>query len=141
MFNVSPFVAIRILKSEISLRPFLGIGFITTNQTIKNEIIEKSGSTIINDVYKYKTQIVPSLGGSINYNFIFRESWSLGAFFGIQNLIATNSKYKDKSSVENALNQVPQDVQDKISGYRANQYRNFGNFSFTQIGLEVKKYF
>ena len=139
-FKVSPFVYLTKNKSQFSLRPSIGLGFVKTNQTIFNDLKGKNNQEIITEDYSYKTKIIPSFGISLNYNYIFSNNWSIGASIGTEQLSAKTSKYEIASTSEQPLSRFPS-VMHKIVTEARDSYRSFGNFNFIQIGLEVKKYF
>jgi hypothetical protein len=141
--KISPFVYWNKNRSEISLRPSLGLGIIRTNQTILNELIQNKHqkTSVINDDYTYKTKITPYFGISLNYNYYFLENWSIGTSLGIEQLSSKTTNYNISSTNEATISKFPNVVQKDIEEWRAEEYRSFGKFEFIQIAIELKKRF
>lgn len=141
--KISPFIYFRKNKHEISFRPSLGLGIIHTNQTIINELtqLKLQKSTVINDNYTYKTKFMPCFGINLNYNYYFLENWSIGASIGLEHLSSKKNTYDIASTDETALSKYPAVSQKTVEEWRFTEYRNFGNFNFAQIGIELKKRF
>lgn len=141
--KVSPFIYFKKNKNEISLRPSLGLGIVQTNQTIINELtqLKQQRRTTVNDNYTYKNKFMPCFGISLNYNYYFLENWSIGVSAGLEKLSSKKSVYDIASTDETSLAKYPTIAQTNIEEYRATEYRKFGNFNFTQIGIMLKKRF
>ena len=139
--KIGPFFYLQKGKSQFSIRPYIGLGFVKTNQTIFNSVRTKQYRETFSEDYSYKNEVLPSYGISLNYNYFLSKTWSVGVSLGAETMTSQTTKYKIKTTNEQPLSRFPIEFNNNVIEAREERYKQFGDFSFLQIGFELKKYF